>query len=1161
MFRSTCRCVWSALLAVLFFTAPVARAQAPVSYARQVKPFLARYCLECHNSQALKGELDLETLAAMRQGGKNGAVLVPGKPDESRLVLAVEGKAKPAMPPKKARQPTHEEAKVLRDWIAAGARDDSSLVNSALPAIAPRNHKLAAITALSYAPDGVALFAGRHKEVVRIAGPEVQRIAALSAPITALAVRPGGKLLAVAASITGVSGTVSLYALPAKSGSAPVRTLPAHADMILDIAFSPDGRLLATTGYDRLIKIWEVETGKLLHTLKDHSDAVYGLAFDPSGKLLASASADRAVKVWNVETGVRLYTLGDSTDWVYAVAWRPDGKQLAAAGVDKSIRTWDVSGSGGRLALSVFAHDGPIGKLLYSSDSRTLYSLGDDRVLKAWDASRLIERHVYAAQPELAQSFALRPDGKQAALGRFDGALVVLDLATGKMVSQPLPEKPKPPVISKASPDAGTRGQTVRVKLSGERLSTVSEIRADEPGLTFRKLSGAKSGEMIVDVTIPANARLGLYKLHVKSPAGVSAAVEFFVDRFRAEAYHASKSSVAEGALTLPVTVVGTLAEAGQVNRHVLALAAGQEVGVELTGARTKLDVVLRLLDHKGIVLDESHNGVLGFTAPANLKGVESFVLEVRDNDFRGNKDMGYRLHIGNIPVVTVVAPMGVQRGASTTIQVQGVHLHSPHSIVVRVPGEQPIGSRLDLPFAKSVEGPLGTTSVVVGEFPEIQMADSNQTMIPVPGVANGIIARPESIQTGRFQARKGQRLILEINARRLGSPLDSFVEVLDSQGKQVPRAVLRATGVTYVAFRDHDATNKGIRLETWNHLAIDDYLWVGDELLRIESMPRGPDDDCQFYGIDGKRIGFLGTTPRFHSQGAPLYQVQIHPPGKVFSPNGYPTVQLNYRNDDGGPEFGKDSRLIFDPPADGTYLVRVGDSCGKGGANYGYRLTIRPPEPRFTVQFTPEKPNVWKGGGTAIAVTATRLDDYQGPIHVRLEGLPTGFHASESMISAGQLTTALTLSADANAPEPAKGSMLKLVANATIQGKSVSSEKIGGTPKLIEPGDLTVATAESTVAVKPGDQVWATVKIKRRNGFKGRVPLEVRGLPHGVRVLDVGLNGIMITESETTRRVALFAEPWVEKLELPIVILARNEKKGTEIAARPVVLQVTGNR
>src|SRR5262249_53231043 len=115
-----------------------------------------------------------------------------------------------------------------------------------------------------------------------------------------------------------------------------------HADVIHALAFSPDGKIVASCGYDRLIKLWDTAAKKELHVLKDPSDSVYGIAFSPDGKLLASAAADRAVKVWDVATGRRLFTLGESTDWVYAVAWSPEGRHLAAAGVDKSIRVWQA---------------------------------------------------------------------------------------------------------------------------------------------------------------------------------------------------------------------------------------------------------------------------------------------------------------------------------------------------------------------------------------------------------------------------------------------------------------------------------------------------------------------------------------------------------------------------------------------------------------------------------------------------------------------------------------------------------------------------------------------------------------------------------------------------------------------------------------------------
>ena len=94
-------------------------------------------------------------------------------------------------------------------------------------------------------------------------------------------------------------------------------------------------------------------------------------------------------------------------------------------------------------------------------------------------------------------------------------------------------------------------------------------------------------------------------------------------------------------------------------------------------------------------------------------------------------------------------------------------------------------------------------------------------------------------------------------------------------------------------------------------------------------------------------------------------------------------------------------------------------------------------------------------------------------------------------------------------------------------------------------------------VTLKPGGQVKLTVRIERRAGFAGRVPVEVRGLPHGVHALDIGLNGILVNENETARTVVLYAEPWVQPMERPFVVLAKREGKGTEHAAKAVMLKV----
>src|SRR2546430_15609705 len=107
-----------ASLAILLVAAPL-HAQDVPSYAKDVRPFLAKYCLECHSAKSLRGKLNLETYEGLRKGSSSGEVVVPGKADASAIVLQVEGREEPKMPPKEARQPKAKELAVLRAWVAA----------------------------------------------------------------------------------------------------------------------------------------------------------------------------------------------------------------------------------------------------------------------------------------------------------------------------------------------------------------------------------------------------------------------------------------------------------------------------------------------------------------------------------------------------------------------------------------------------------------------------------------------------------------------------------------------------------------------------------------------------------------------------------------------------------------------------------------------------------------------------------------------------------------------------------------------------------------------------------------------------------------------------------------------------------------------------------
>ncbi|HEV3485617.1 MAG TPA: hypothetical protein VG106_09435, partial [Vicinamibacterales bacterium] len=430
------------------------------------------------------------------------------------------------------------------------------------------------------------------------------------------------------------------------------------------------------------------------------------------------------------------------------------------------------------------------------------------------------------------------------------------------------------------------------------------------------------------------------------------------------------------------------------------------------------------------------------------------------------------------------------------------------------------------------------------------------------------------------FTARKGQKLVFAVTAQQVGSPLDSIIEVLDAQGRTVPRALVRCLARTEITLNDPDSNRRSIRLLTWNELAINDHLMIGDELVQIAAMPTHPDDDLQLKSFRGMRETLLDTSPRNHAVGEPVYKVELHAPGARLEPNGMPVFQIDYVNDDGGARFGgKDSRLHFEAPADGEYSLRLRDVRGTEGERFAYRLTVREPAPDFDITFDPKSFTVPRGGRVSVTVTAERRDGFEGPIDVELQGLPRGLSATSGRIAEGAATTVLMVAADPDASfadhratlRATSGSLevggvaaLKVIGRADIGQQTVTRESESLEPlpviALGRAPDLVVTTDARRIELAPGGQVSLTVTVERHNGFAARVPVSVMNLPHGVRVDDIGLNGVMITEEETSRTIHIVAEPWVAAQSQPILVVGRvevNSPLRNEHAALPVELVI----
>jgi WD40 repeat protein len=434
----------------------------PIEYGADIEPIFRAKCFVCHTGNVTEGKFDMSTHAGVvKGGGKRGAkVVIPGKAAESFLFLACTRQTKPIMPPKTEDPLTPKEVSLVKLWIDEGAKAPTTMrvkekivVNLPPALVKP-------VRAVAVAPDGKLVAASRGNQIHIFDGKKGDFIKTLIDPtlkapdgkeakaahislVESMAFSPDGKTLA--------SGSFQELTLWDVEKYTPKQRLSGFADKVTCIAYSLDGKFFATGGgaptEDGEIKVFDA-AGKLVTDIKNgHSDTVFAAAFSPDGKLLATGAADKFVKVFELPTEAGkpakfVKAFEGHTHHVMGVGWTPDGKKIASCGADNFVKVWDYEK--GEKIRDMQGHTKQVTTLFFVGKTPQFVTGSGDASVRMWNAENGGNVRSFSGAVDFVYAVSASTDGTVVASGCEDGIVRVYNGSTGALVKAALPPDAEP---------------------------------------------------------------------------------------------------------------------------------------------------------------------------------------------------------------------------------------------------------------------------------------------------------------------------------------------------------------------------------------------------------------------------------------------------------------------------------------------------------------------------------------------------------------------------------------------------------------------------------------------------------------------------------------------------------------------------------------------